>query len=374
MSSLKQLTNSPSHNLIGEIAWDSKPSSYSWVRGSAQIESNFVSADILLQSEYPELFKKIGHIPYYLDSWFSTGSGSLQNVNAFTLGTRFVYATNLGAIYASISDTDLFGWFTATTNAGSADIKALTYGNGLYVYGGQSGILGTSTDALTWTLRTSGATNDIRSLLYNDGLYVYAGGGGTTATLATSTDAITWTQRTTNLNSAIEELTYGNGLYVAVGDSGALATSTDCITWVTRTSGTATNIKTITYGNGRYVYAGDNGILGTSTDGITWSSKSSGTLSNINSIIYSEGFFVFGADGGLIGLSYNIDEWFTIFSNTTSNITAIFYGSGKYLYGTSNNGSLKYSPGFTYNTETEFILPVSVVPMDSISYPYFKGD
>jgi hypothetical protein len=54
--------------------------------------------------------------------------------------------------------------------------------DGLYVYGGNGGVLGTSTDAITWTRRTPGTTSSIRALTYDNGLYVYGGVGGVLGT------------------------------------------------------------------------------------------------------------------------------------------------------------------------------------------------
>jgi hypothetical protein len=54
----------------------------------------------------------------------------------------------------------------------------------LYIYGGGGGTLGTSTDAVTWTIRTPGTISTIRALTYGNGLYVYAGDGGVLGTAA----------------------------------------------------------------------------------------------------------------------------------------------------------------------------------------------
>ena len=116
---------------------------------------------------------------------------------------------------------------------------------------------------ITWTARTSGTASTINALTYGNNLYVYAGDGGV---LRTSTDAITWTARTSGTASAILALTYGNNLYVYAGAGGVLRTSTDAITWTARTSGTASTIRALTYGNNLYVYAGDGGSLGTAAE------------------------------------------------------------------------------------------------------------
>ena len=53
MSSYKELTNSPAYNFAGETKWDIKTPSNGW---------NRPDGSVLLQSEYPKLFEKIGLI------------------------------------------------------------------------------------------------------------------------------------------------------------------------------------------------------------------------------------------------------------------------------------------------------------------------
>ena len=147
---------------------------------------------------------------------------------------------------------------------GITAINGVTYGNGLYVAVGASGVLTTSTDGITWTARTAGlASENLTAVTYGNGLYVIVGASGG---LSTSPDGITWTARTSGFaGNAINGVTYGNGLYVIVGVIGKLSTSPDGITWTARTSGFSTTaIHGVTYGNGLYVAVGAAGVLTTS--------------------------------------------------------------------------------------------------------------
>ena len=115
-----------------------------------------------------------------------------------------------------------FVWTTRTSTFGTTIINSVAYGNSLWVAGGSTGQLRTSTDAVTWTTRTStfGATV-INSVAYGNSLWVAAGSSGQ---LSTSTDGITWTTRTSNFGTtAINSVAYGgNNLWVAVGNTGQL--------------------------------------------------------------------------------------------------------------------------------------------------------
>ena len=183
-----------------------------------------------------------------------------------------VYLSNQGlenyaSTITSIQAANGVDWTARTSGFGTTDIQGVTYGDGLYVAGGNDGTLTTSPDGTTWTTRTSGfGTTRIRGVTYGDGLYVAFGDNGD---LTTSTDGTTWTTRTSGFGTTIIlGVTYGDGLYVAVGSSGTLTTSPDGTTWTTRTSGFGTtNIYGVTHGDGLYVAVGVSGKLTTSTDG-----------------------------------------------------------------------------------------------------------
>jgi microcystin-dependent protein len=337
MSTLKDYTNAIEQPQVGEII----P-----FIGTYPLEGYLLcDGSIVSQSTYPELYSKIGLIP-----------DGFNNVTARTSGN--------------------------TTQA----ILALTYGNGLYLYAGASGILGTSTDAITWTVRTSGTTSSINTVVYGNGLYVYAGAGGV---LATSTDAITWTARTSGTTSAIFALVYNNGLYVYAGTLGVLRTSTDAITWTARTSGATNNIDNLVYGNGIYVYSGNAGVLATSTDAITWTARISRAEGSI-SLAYGNGLYALNNyitstdaitwKALLSDLSTNISEVLTYTDNTFIGwngstvasvdgiawgavsspfgiiINAITAGNNLLVYG-GNAGAIRTSPLYTYNIATDFKLP-----------------
>ena len=112
------------------------------------------------------------------------------------------------------------------------EIRTICYGNGLFVYGGDSGVVETSTDGITWDTRTSGTTSTIYALTYGNGLFVYGSYGGPNAYIGTSTDGITWQTNkigvSTNLSTQVSTITYGNGLFVCtVIPNNTIHTTTD---------------------------------------------------------------------------------------------------------------------------------------------------
>jgi hypothetical protein len=107
-------------------------------------------------------------------------------------------------------------------------------------------------------------------------------------------------------------------------------------TWTARTSGTASSIVALTYGNNLYVYAGLGGVLATSTNAITWTARTSGTTNVIQALIYADNLYVYAGNGGVLA-------------------TAAKY---------------------TYNTATEFVLPLGRNILQNNTYfnTYMKGD
>jgi hypothetical protein len=104
------------------------------------------------------------------------------------------------------------------------NIFGVAYGNGLWVVGGTSGALRTSTDTVTWVTQNSNfGTTNVGDVFYENGLWFATGANGT---LRTSTDTVTWVTQTSQFDTnQINSAAYGGGLWVAVGSGGKLRTS-----------------------------------------------------------------------------------------------------------------------------------------------------
>jgi hypothetical protein len=319
--------------MVGDL--NTAPLSISTTHGKYVLDNNVYN-----QADYPELYARIGKVggtPWTIKSELPKNpiSSVEYNILDLTYGNGvYLLAVNEAAPGGILTSNDLITW-TRRTTVGTTTIYALTYGNGLYVYGSFNGVLATSTNAITWTSRTSGTTSQINTLTYGNGLYVYGTNGGG---LRTSTDAITWDLRTSGTTSGIYKLIYGNGLYVYAGTGGALATSTNGTTWTLRTSGTTSSIWTLTYGNGLYLYAtGNGGALRTSTDGTTWTARTSGTSSTIIALSYGNGLYVYIDSAGSTGTSTDAITWNRTQYNSFLKFGSVVFGVGQcgHIY---NNG------------------------------------
>jgi len=273
--------------------------------------------------------------------WTLRTSGVGGIIFAFTFGNNtYVFGGASGRLNTS---TDAITWTLRTSGFDTQNIRALIYTNNTYVAAGENGKLNTSTDAITWTLRTS-VFNNFNSLIYENNIYV---AGGESGRLATSTDTIVWTYRTSAFAfDNINTLTFGNNTYVvAGGNSGILNTSTDTITWELRTSGFGSSnaIYALTYANNTYVVAGNTGILNTSTDTITWELRTSGFDSfQINALTFANNTYLAGGNSGILNTSTDTIHWTRRTSSSSSNVYALTFANNTYLAGGSS-GTLSTS-------------------------------
>lgn len=188
--------------------------------------------------------------------------------------------------------TDGVTW-TRYTPSFQIQLKAITYGNGLFVAVANSGAvnrLATSPDGINWTQRTPAANNDWQSVAYGNGKFVAISSNGTNRTMY-STDGINWTgiAVTPNSNSII----FADGKFTTGKNY-----STDGITWTNSTL--EFSPFGIAYGNGLFIAVGQSGTnrIAISTDGITWQLVVAPALTTWTCVEYGNSKFVALADGG----------------------------------------------------------------------------
>lgn len=150
-------------------------------------------------------------------------------------------------------------WSTVAVSEIPAGPCGMTYGNGNFYYCAMnSPTIYTSTNGSTWTslsLTSQGFSSAFTTMGYGNGLFIL---GGASSVIATSTDAITWTRRNFGISGTSPRcVLYENGRYFVGCDSGILRTSTDGITWTgVGTLDTTVTVSFLSYGNGRYFYVG----------------------------------------------------------------------------------------------------------------------
>lgn len=210
-----------------------------------------------------------------------------QNFQSFELGEAlkavtygdggFVYVGDNGFIATSLNGKFFSKRTPAAMFAGT--FRCVTFGNGLYVAAGSSAEIQTSSDGITWTQQSAdggfvssffGATYDS-----NTGLYILVGENGE---IQTSSDGVTWAQQSLAAPAYagdFKAVTSSGSLIVAVGTSGEIRTSTDGVTWIKRTPGASysNDFEGVAHGDGVFVAVGWDTEIQTSSDGTTWSAQ-----------------------------------------------------------------------------------------------------
>lgn len=251
-------------------------------------------------------------------SWI-TASSSMGNASVLSIAYGNGVWVASGTIGKNQTSTNGINWTTSAST--SNNFVSSAYGNGLWVRISGFGELNTSTDGVTWATITSILYSNLSSnasIAYGNGIWV----GSRAGLIGSSTDTITWTTRLSNFgNTAISKIHYGNGLWIAVGTNGQIRTSSDAITWNTVTSNFgATNITSISYGDDIWAAVGLSGQLRTSNQEYT---------SKINDIEYipESKTILFSAEYGRLFSSTDLVSWTTINTGISGDIKVIKYGT-----------------------------------------------
>lgn len=148
-------------------------------------------------------------------------------VNAVAMGSSYVAVGGSGQIFLSTDQGD--NWVSKTADGGySSSFRAATWSSELqlYVIGGDSGEIQTSTDGNTWSASTA-LPKRVRSLAWSpvDGLFFAVGDD---ASIHTSPDAITWTLGIPDAEPSIGDfrgVAVGRREVVVVGGSAEIQTT-----------------------------------------------------------------------------------------------------------------------------------------------------
>jgi hypothetical protein len=315
-----------------------------------------------------------------------------------TLDGTNMPATNISS--ATISSL-LLGSSSAVTAATALDVRGQTTMNliqpaGIWVAGGQPGssTIYTSTDAITWTLRSCPITGFVYSVANNGTLWVAVGTTG--ATIATSPDGITWTARPNSLTtgrtvvwngsiwlvggiaatgaptilsspdgitwtgqngflSICYDIIWNGSLFVAVGVTTqgstitTIITSTDGLFWVIRPNGFTTAAYTVVWTGSLWIAGGESAsggpLLQTSVDGITWFPRQVGFTGSVRSLAWN-GNLILAGGTGTVTLQRSTDgiTWTTCINNISGTTFSLAWNGSLWFAGGQSGTSGQSSP------------------------------
>lgn len=173
-------------------------------------------------------------------------------------------------------------------------LRAVTYGNGLFVAGGHR--IFTSPDGIHWTERDNPSDQWFGGVKWGNGRFVASGGYGESWY---SLDGLTWKSGgRRSSNSHARSLAFGNGEFRAATDEGVWWSSTDGEAWTRLSDGHDRNVAFCrddfrdaeecgeAFGHGVYIRGGDwdQNVISWSDDGSSWHNVSvdyTGSLTGI---------------------------------------------------------------------------------------------
>ena len=237
----------------------------------------------------------------------------------------------------NISDS-LNTWNTVTSGT-TANLYDICDGNGrLLAVGDSSGTYRYSDDASSWNGGSLGLNHSLYGVIWDGAQFIAVGRdydfdlGAWVGVIYSSTDATSWTLRYRG-NQQFNDIAFNGSTYVAVGQNGTYATSSDGLSWSTASFGIGANVNNISFGNGTFVAVGGSGGLNpfvlTSTDGLSWVDQSAGvgTPQELYKLHYCDDLFL--TSGFYARLRTSTDNGQSFVSNRSNReqIEAFAYGN-----------------------------------------------
>ena len=178
----------------------------------------------------------------------------------------------------SVSDlpSTRYDW-TPLTHFCPHTVYSITWGPDHYIAGSSNGHVWTSDDGQYWERRNVGIAynSNVLATFYANGVWLI---GGENGLVSRSVDGITWANYYSTTTSNVQDFAYGANTYVYVTDGGVVATSSDGVSW-TKQDATVRwgvhgidSILSVTYSEGlaKFVACTARGMILISDTGVGW--------------------------------------------------------------------------------------------------------
>lgn len=225
---------------------------------------------------------------------------------------------------------------------------------------------------VTWSRRTNGSTTDFNGVGYGAGRWVAVGNSGV---IYSSLDTISWTPGLNITPITLYAVAYGNGRWVAVGGNNAsvvLITSLDGVTWDRIPLTSAGTLRDVHYANGRWVavgYASGASLVVTSDDGEVWGYVDVGGSQQLNTVTHNQPHgWVIGGSGGRVLFSPDGLIWTAGAYGSSNSIQAIAGDGDGLLVAIGGN-----APRLSSNGGSSWVSAPSVGALNSRSLAYADG-
>jgi len=247
-------------------------------------------------------------------------------------------------------------WNTTQPSGIVGNLKAVTFGNGLFVAVGDNGGVFTYNgnagniwvrQALTisGTALTTAVLNAV-TWIPSEACFMAVGAGGV---VLKSFDGFYWEKDTITSGGTLQGIAFGGGLYVAINSAATLFASTDGFTqWTPFKSSftgiTSGNLRGITYDSvsGNFIVAGNKGGIWRPDPIFGWVAATVPTrpalinplpiITNIRAVGNDGTRFYAVGESGLILTTTDLDQWFyNSTSNPTARLTGAAFGNGVFV-------------------------------------------
>ncbi len=220
-----------------------------------------------------------------------------------------IYAECIVNVYENLVTIDAVEW-EVNEELRSYYLKSITYGNGIFVGVGESGVIRTSEDGVTWINQNLYSNVDFNKVIWNGNQFVAI---GDFASILVSDDGENWTIvnfPNGDYFNGIKDIIWNGYMYIAVGDNGTILNSIDGNEWTKNNLDDLYfmyNFTSVTW-NGTYFIAISREGIFKSSNGIDWEKFYNELYLDFSEIMWTGKTFI-GIYQNELYKSYDGIEW-----------------------------------------------------------------
>lgn len=250
----------------------------------------------------------------------NSGVSSTLNAVAYDGVSSFVaVGTNSTVATTTLTGNQLL-WSSNSIPTSNENLKAVTFGGGIFVAGGATNNVFASVNGIVWNAKShiiSGSSVDVQGLAFNAGNFAAVTAFYLAAWTNTSFSSSPWPFATVSNTAIVESFravtSFGTNGFALCGIRGDVRISKDAgQTWNTNQifNFSAPDLLGIASSSNMLICVGTGGTIWVSANaGTNWFTASSGTISNVNAVAYTAPGFIAVGDGGLILTSLDGTNW-----------------------------------------------------------------
>ena len=190
----------------------------------------------------------------------------------------------------------------------NSQLRAVSFGDGMFVVVGDCGWLLTSQNGDRWTAQWSGTSQHLYAIAWGANTFVAVGDKGT---IITSRDGAKWKVQNSGTRAQLNSIAYGNGKFMAVGEEGVVLNSEDGAHWSAGHPAGGEALACVAFGNDLFMvcHPASSGGVAMSSDGQKWLGGLPPWVGGQIGLTYAGGRFIATGDFGLPSMSRDGREW-----------------------------------------------------------------